>query len=77
MCAVRTRSQQNDGGDNQGTDDEDDQQGDGYSLPVPLRRSAAHKVLKKNTHHIGYTCADTRAHMQGPNIHFSMVVLDK
>lgn len=48
VCAstVHTRGQQNDGGDNQGTDDENDQQGDGYSLPVSLRRCASHQVLK-------------------------------
>lgn len=51
MCTLHTRSQQDDGGDNQGTDDEDDQQGDSYPFPVPLRWSAAHEVLKNiHTH---------------------------
>lgn len=49
MCAVRTRGQQDDGGDDQGADDEDDQQGDGYPFPVPLWGSAAHQVLKNMT----------------------------
>lgn len=48
VCVAPTRGQQDDGGDDQGADDQDDQQGDCYSLPVPLGRRTAHQVLKIN-----------------------------
>lgn len=48
VCVTPTRGQQDNGGDDQRADDQDDQQGDCYSLPVPLGRRAAHQVLKHN-----------------------------
>lgn len=48
VCFRHTWGQQDNRGDNQGTDDEDDQQGDGNSFPVPLWRCAAHQVLEIN-----------------------------
>ena len=41
-----TRSQHNDRGDDQGADDQDDQQSDGYAFPVPLWWRAANQVLQ-------------------------------
>lgn len=41
-----TWSQQDDGGDDQRADDQNDKEGDRYSLPVPLRRVAAHQLLQ-------------------------------
>lgn len=46
MCVRHTGSQHNDRGDDQRTDDQDDQQSDGYAFPVPLWWRAAHQVLK-------------------------------
>lgn len=63
MCGGPTRGQQDDGGDNQGADDEDDQQGDGYSFPVPLWRSAAHQVLKNKSLHHTDAAPDTDKHI--------------
>ena len=45
MCVGRTRGQQDDGGDDERADEQDDQQGDGDPLPVPLRRTAPHQLL--------------------------------
>lgn len=42
-----TWSQQDDGGDDQRADDQNDKEGDRYSLPVPLRRVAAHQLLHR------------------------------
>lgn len=42
-----TWCQQDDGGDDQRADDQNDKKGDRYSLPVPLRRVAAHQLLQK------------------------------
>lgn len=41
-----TWCQQDDGGDDQRADDQNDKEGDRYSLPVPLRRVAAHQLLQ-------------------------------
>lgn len=49
VCAPSTLctwSQQDDGGDDQRADDKNDEEGDGYSLPVPLRRVTAHQLLQ-------------------------------
>lgn len=42
-----TWSQQDDGGDDQRADDQNDKEGDRYSLPVPLRRVTAHQLLHR------------------------------
>lgn len=44
---LRTWCQQDDGGDDQRADDQNDKEGDRYSLPVPLRRVAAHQLLQE------------------------------
>lgn len=41
-----TWCQQDDGGDDQRADDQNDKEGDRYSLPVPLRRVTAHQLLQ-------------------------------
>lgn len=47
-----TWCQQDDGGDDQRTDDQNDKKGDRYSLPVPLRRVTAHQLLQRQTERI-------------------------
>lgn len=45
QTSAHTWCEQNDGGDDQRADDQDDQQGDGDSLPVPLWRAMANQLL--------------------------------
>lgn len=45
--ALCTWCQQDDGGDDQRADDQNDKEGDRYSLPVPLRRVTAHQLLQR------------------------------
>lgn len=45
QTSAHTWCEQNDGGDDQRADDQDDQQSDGDSLPVPLWRATANQLL--------------------------------
>lgn len=45
VVSDHTWCQQDDRGNNQGADNQDDEQGDGDSLPVPLWGVAAHQLL--------------------------------